>query len=764
MVSPDQPCPELVKAVSRASAVVASHPQVEQVNAPVIQGNCLQLELLIEVPMPNAWRVGGVSPSGVHRYEPIRLDFPPLFPIDPPEVSLRADFRRDLAHIQPWLTLDKRPVPCIQDGKLPEFMQQHGIAGILNQTVSWLEHAAEGSLINPDQGWEPVRRDVFNEFLVADAYTLRKNVDRSGGFQFNRMGYFRRKEHWFHGQVFNDQYPLNEGSLKSAITGMTGSDQHQRGESLALIVWPGKQPSGDPIVCDVYVPENVDDLRGLKKKAREFGCLKELSDGLNRLAQCVKNYGAAESSPLGIILCARRPFNIIGSTSNIELCCYTLDFNAKEAFPQGEKTPVRPSAHRDQITPELLTRLSGLPPEDSPPAWTLIGAGSLGSKIGLHMGRAGRSPDVIIDSAMMAPHNAARHAMIPYTGDLQILSMEMKARQLREALAGLSQQSHAIIEEVVNVLHTPALSKQAWHRGTWAVINTTASLRVRAALCTQTLQHRVIEVLLYANGHLGVIATEGVNRNPDIGDILTGLYALANVDEEIRLRLYPDGDDKELPRVIVGEGCGSATMQVSDGRISMYAAGMSEYLLSRQQSGLPAQGELLIGRLSDIGMGVNWEHVSVAPVHIITMENESVWTIRLSALAHEKIEREVAHWTDVETGGVLLGRQDEVTRTFYVVDVLSAPEDSRRSRNEFVLGVKGLNRTLKEYVKATSATLYSLGTWHSHLTPSGPSKLDSQTAKAMGLARLAPSVLLIHTKEGYRAVLADRATNDGDSV
>jgi hypothetical protein len=737
---------------------------VEQVNARLVRGNCLQLELLIDVPIPNAWRAAGVSPSGVYRYEPIRLDFPPLFPLDPPEVSLRPDFRRDLAHIQPWLTFDERPVPCIQDGKLSEFMQQQGIAGILNQTVSWLEHAAEGCLIDPDQGWEPLRRDNLSESLVADACGLQEQVGRNGGFRFKRMGYFRRKEHWLHGQVFNDQFALNEKSIKNAVNWMPSNDQYQRGESLALIVWPGKLSSGYPIICDDYVPDNVSDLRKLKIKAREFGCLKELSDGLNRIAKCVKNYDAAESFPLGIVLCARRPCNIIGSNSNIELCCYTLDLYAKEPFPQGEDTPVRPSAHRDQITPELLSKLSGLPPEGSPVAWTLIGAGSLGSKIGLHMGRAGRGPSTIIDSAMMAPHNAARHAMIPHTGDMQIMSMDMKARQLREALAGLSQKSIAITEEVVDVLHTRALTKKAWHKDTWAIVNTTASLRARAALCTQTLRHRVIEALLYANGSLGVIATEGFGRNPDIGDLFTELYAIAATDDKIRQRIYPDEDNIGLPRVIVGEGCGSATMQVSDAKISMYAAGVSDYLLSRQQDGLPAEGELLIGRLSDIGMGVNWEHVPVEPVCIIAAENETDWTIRLSARAHEEIEREVGRWTGVETGGVLLGRQDEVTRSFYVVDALPAPEDSHRSRTEFVLGVKGLKRILDAYVRTTNATLYCLGTWHSHVTPSGPSTLDNQTAKAMGLARLAPSVLLIHTSEGYRAVLADRATGEGASA
>lgn len=756
MAEEGQPPPELFIGVTRARATIAFHPQVARVEEPVIQGSGIQLELLIEVPMPNVWRAAGASPSGVNRREPIRLDFPPLYPLDPPEVSLRPDFRRDLAHIQPWLTADGRPVPCIQDGKLPEFMQQQGIAGILNQTVSWLERAAENILIDPKQGWEPTRRDSIAGSVVADSDVLRGVVDRNGGFQFHRMMYLRPGTGGLYGQIYDEQFALNKKTIKNAVHEEAWGYGFYSGHSLALIVWPGKQPSGGPIICNVYAPDHVVDIKALKDKAQAFGCLKQLNDGLVRLVQSIKDYDVEGPFPLAIILCARRPFNLIGSDSNIELCCYTADFQAKEAFSQGDETPVRPSAHRDRITPKLLAKLSGLPPDTSPPPWTLIGAGSLGSKIGLHMARAGRGPAAIIDPAVMAPHNAARHAMIPHTGDMQILSMDSKARQLRRALAGLSQESTAISEDAVKVFHSRALAKQALPKETWAVVNTTASLRTRAALCTPMVRHRVVEALLYANGAFGVIATEGAERNPDVGDLFTELYGLAATDDGLSLRLFPDEADNELPRIIVGEGCGSATMQVTDGKISLYAAGVAEYLLQRQQDGLTEAGELLIGRLSNTGLGVDWKQVNIPPVCIVSAESSAGWNIRISARAMGKIEEEVARWPDVETGGVLLGRQDEVTRSFYVVDVLPAPEDSTRSRTEFTLGVKGLKKTLEAYARITNATLYCLGTWHSHLAPSEPSALDHQTAQAMGLARLAPSVLLIHTPEGYRAVLADR--------
>ena len=71
--------------------------------------------------------------------------------MDPPELSLRADFSRNLPHMQPWLA-DRRPVPCIYDGELAELLHREGLAGILNQTAVWLERAALSTLIDPNQG------------------------------------------------------------------------------------------------------------------------------------------------------------------------------------------------------------------------------------------------------------------------------------------------------------------------------------------------------------------------------------------------------------------------------------------------------------------------------------------------------------------------------------------------------------------------------------------------------------------------------------
>ena len=75
------------------------------------------------------------------------------------------------------------------------------------------------------------------------------------------------------------------------------------------------------------------------------------------------------------------------------------------------------------------------------PRWTLLGAGSLGSKLALHLARAGNGPEVVVDRSTMSPHNVARHALIPSMGALQIHD---KARLLSQALGGLDQSAKPI--------------------------------------------------------------------------------------------------------------------------------------------------------------------------------------------------------------------------------------------------------------------------------------------------------------------------------
>ena len=110
-------------AVRRALVLISEHPGVVEVGAPRTDeaSGAITVDVTFAVNLPNEWRRQGESPSGVRLREVVRFEFSGGFPMDPPQLSLRADFSRNLPHMQPWLS-DGQPVPCIYDGDLAELL------------------------------------------------------------------------------------------------------------------------------------------------------------------------------------------------------------------------------------------------------------------------------------------------------------------------------------------------------------------------------------------------------------------------------------------------------------------------------------------------------------------------------------------------------------------------------------------------------------------------------------------------------------------
>lgn len=747
----------------RALASVATHPAVYSIGSPSPDhdSGVTSVDVTFDVSLPSEWKRRGHSPSGVLSREIVRFDFPAGFPLEAPSPSLRPDFDRNLPHMQPWLA-EGRPVPCIHEGDLAELTLRDGLAGLVNQTAVWLERAALGTLIDPDQGWEPVLRNSYPDHVIADADGLQGLVTRDGGYKFLRLDYLRTaangQVHFVHGQVSAATADVTPAGIFSVFAEgpVHPSLQFSVGKSVALVVWPGKQPSGAPIIADTYLPETVTSVEGLKERAQIYGCRTSLTNALHWMGQCLRTHPPEGPFCLVVVLLARRPYNVIGTQSPIELCPYVLDIVSPDLYTNGDKTPVRPAGHRHALSRSLLAQLSGIDASREHPRWTLIGAGSLGSKLALHLARAGNGPAVVVDKSAMTPHNSARHAIIPTTGDMHILWMAAKATLLCDSLRGLDHIANPVPSDATSILTSTNSTRGICPKGSWAIVNATASLAVREALASsKEVPTRVIETSLFSSGQIGVVTVEGPHRNPNTNDLIAECYALLAEDFTLS-RIVFDLDDEIRPQS-VGQGCSSLTMSMSDGRLSLFAAGMAEYLLRRQRDGLPPEaGEILIGALSCDGLGLQWQVATAAPVIQIRCEAESgTWHVRIHQRTASKIQTEVERWPSVETGGVLMGRLSEVSRTVHVVDVLSAPEDSQRSASSFVLGTIGLRQHIEDYSKAAGWSLYCLGTWHSHLNTGGPSPTDRATMRAVAIARVAPSVALIHTPAGYCAFLAE---------
>lgn len=749
--------------VKRCFEAIISSPHISASSAKITQvGESVQFDVLVKVRLVNKWRAQGQSPNGVRSLEPVRLTFNAKSTWAPPDISLRHDFSREVPHLQPWTTEDGCPVPCVYWGDFAEFYHQQGITGVITRIAQWLEDAADNTLIDLNQGWEATRRDRReDDVIVADSDWLRQLPRREAGFKFLKHNYVISRPD--SGNSYSRVWLQKEVVDFSKFSELFAEFPYKRspdlsiGHSVCVIVWPKNNVNSTKSICSVYTPESVEDIDGLKERAKRFHCLENLDTALRTLA--IKAQGLVETKqiPLIVILCAIRPANLIGSASPIELCFYRIDFQGKVPFPEGGKTRVRLVDHRHAVTRLLLSNMSGNSDTAIGEPWTLIGAGSLGSKVAMHLARAGCGPSCVIDKSMMSPHNLARHALHLSCND-GVLFTKSKAECLVSALGGFDQNAHPLKCNVCDSLST-GVPKGAWTRKTLLTVNTTASLVVREALSAApsgVLLGRVVEALLYSQGRLGVIATEGEQRNPSLMDMFAEFYAIGHRTPEIRDLLFVK-DGEQLERRSIGEGCGSLTMPMSDGRLSIFAAATAEYLLQlhRTKKTPTKDGDVRIGMLDKDGLGMTWTRHLVPQLTVIKTEDKNKWQVRIHKNVIEKIEGDVAKWPGVETGGVILGRYSEQCKVFNVVDVFPAPTDCVRSSAEFILGRSGLKNALNRYAKESGGALYCIGTWHSHLFSTGPSQRDKRTAHILGNSRVEPMVMLIYTPGGFRAIVAE---------
>ncbi len=712
--------------------------------------------------LPGVWLADGVSPNGVRAVETTTWSFLPSYPMQAPLIRLRQDFDRSFPHINPG-EAGSLPHPCIVDGNINEFLQQEGIAGLLNATVDWLEKAALGRLIDPEQGWEPARRDEVDDVVVGQLDRLRDFGGRTAGAAVLEFSYHSLRDDgstsYIFGEVGHESVPMSPANAKDLFTFQPWltSEKLVVGKSIALIAWPGKLPNGELQIADRYHPDTVSNLGELLVAAESYGCGAVLRSKLEWVRNSVKARSTKDLIPMVVLLCVRRPFHLIQSTSDIELLGYVVENTPPGVVAGAAEAPVRIAALREGIARPLLSRLATGKNPAPAPNWSLVGCGSLGSKIGLHLARAGNAPKAVIDRGSLSPHNAARHGLLPEKSVSALPWMKSKAKAMADAVGGLGQQAEAADRDVVALLTDNVERKRLLPRGAWAAVNTTASLVVREALGadqrTPSLPP-IIETTLFGHGMVALMTVESAARNPNTLDLIAEAYTTIAADASLRAVVL--AEKPAVGRQIVGEGCGTSTIVMSDAQLSMLAAPMAEELRRMQAGPIPRDtGRILIGQVAENGLDLRWTSATVQPAAVVKMDDRPDWTVRIAQRAVDMMDADIARHPGIETGGIIIGRFSETARAFYVTDLLSAPPDSTRSAGEFVLGTMGARKAIADYSEQAAYTLFCLGTWHNHLGDFGPSGLDRRTAGSIALARLAPSVLLIRTPSGFRALLAE---------
>jgi len=749
--------------------IIKAHKAVtEKVKSPVEMGDGgFKIKFEIEVPLPSKARANGVSKTGVRAHEPVIFYFPPAYPFHAPKIMLRHDFNKSLAHINPLDIEKERYVnPCVYYGNLDDLLHQtgDGLNEIINHLSEWLGKASIDDLIDPTQGWEPIRRDAAFGWIVYDLAGMRSLVQDTENalvFQCGFIQYTFIKKHYFAWglDINKPKTNISAGLVEQSIYEVK-KENDIFGGSLAFISWSDKFDAGQEKVVDQYLSETVQNLKQLFERAEDYGCGSPLKNLFIELRWAYSR-ARLKINPITIfvILCVRRPYKLIDDDSSLELIPYKVDCKFNEvpstiesAIPEiCEDSQVFPLGHRHELNSNLLKKMSGVKKEINSGTIVSVGCGSVGSKICLYLARSGIGPFCLIDKGIFSPHNAARHALIGFMEIPHLRKADMLAKEIKY----LHQKAEPCFDDIIDRCKQVHDGGVSFPKDSRLIIDTTGSTAVREMLASLPLEQipgRLMHAALFEQGKVGIMAIEGLSRNPNISDLVIRFWDERIDDNDLHKRFSKNSD--ALTRQEIGLGCGSHTMVMTDMRVSLFSAGIAERARQVMENGASPSGELWIGLLDDYEISFKWEQITLHETVALKKNGSNGWEVRILKKAVDQIENEIKLWDKVETGGVLIGRISLSRHCITISRVLDAPSDSERSESRFVLGVDKLTKRVIEIRKKSGNTLTYVGTWHSHPKGGHASSIDKIALQKISQLRFGfPTLGLIWTPSGFTTMI-----------
>lgn len=730
------------------------HRGLARVGEPRTEGETTLIEVDVEVKLPSRCRRSGVSATGVRTIETCFLIFDKDWPLSAPRAFLRVDFPLNLPHINPHQP-GQLVSPCLFEGSLDEVLHRFGLDTIIDQLIDWLHKAASGTLIDLAQGWEPTRRDSCPSTIVFSAEHIAMAAPNDGSILVVNAGYITIDES-VHAILNNELTPLVDPVFEQTAH----NDQFGKWGCGRVATFIGRAPDvqGQPQIFGQYQADTVSDLPTLLNRAKDLGiddkALATSLDSYSGQSILRSAQDPRHAWPYGllaiVVLAVYRPASLVGSPGRtVELLPYVVRYQFNDKNPLDRRASVHSAFHAHSLSPQLLAHTSGLATTDTSKQIVMLGCGSLGSKIALHLGRAGFGDMTLVDNDTMSPHNVARHALLD--GDF-VLTPPRKAALMKAAFVKLSHiRSRAFDVDVVPMLVNSDQFDKVIPKGSLLIVDATASLKVLAAESASTPLYdstaRLVRVMMYGQGRCAVMLLEGIGRSCRVDDITAFLFERCRFDTVLRESIA--GNSSDPTRVFVGDNCSSLTSPMSDATVSRTAALAGMQLEHWLVGELPKDAQLCVGVADAANIGMSWVSMILGSTTVLDVEEDGGWKVRVLHPVVQAINADVNKWTSKETGGALLGRISYENRTITIAGIVDAPPDSIRESGRFVLGIAGLVQRLRDTHAASVGYLTFIGTWHSHPVGGGHSGIDRKTLRhiaedAGGL----PAVSLVWTPAG----------------
>lgn len=420
--------------------------------------------------------------------------------------------------------------------------------------------------------------------------------------------------------------------------------------------FPHINPSLDHVKPCIY----EGDLSELLQQSEwMFGILKGIKGLKDQIAKI--DLDNIDENKLFIVLSVKRPVNISGTDSDIEFLNFVI-YKSKHRLKKGRELKrtlseckVGMLSHVSERSPALLKRISGTNTKlNKKKNIALVGCGSLGSKIGIHLARNGNGPFLCIDDDIFMPHNNTRHALT------------MAWAQNKAELVAYSIMSIGLIYAKAdngNVFDTDFGTSRV-------IIDTTASFSVRNFLMSRKDLPPIISCGLYNNGRCGLLVAENKDANTRLTEIWGYLYYMALDDAEIQRTLF----SSELENVRIGQSCSSQTLAIDDARISLMASAMSMKIQNSLETNLADNAEVMFLNY-DGDYSLNSQ---IFPVpDFIEIQSKKEWRTYISRPVINQMKELMQSKVPNEIGGALLGSVFLYLKTIVITDIIFVVYDAR---------------------------------------------------------------------------------------
>jgi proteasome lid subunit RPN8/RPN11 len=351
--------------------------------------------------------------------------------------------------------------------------------------------------------------------------------------------------------------------------------------------------------------------------------------------------------------------------------------------------------------------------------------------LALHLGRAGFTNLILVDTDNLSPHNLVRHGL------LRSSVGKNKATALKDELAGTFSSDDSVHFESNERRALNILSDKETLERVQLLIDSTASPAVLGTLvrCEIPPDVHVCKCEMTDSGRLGYILSEGSGRSPRLDDLQVSLYDLALECHLVAAWLQRHRTESQalrgpvLEQIGIGISCSSDTMRLADDVVSFHSAGFSTAIRA-MLSVEDQRGRIHLSQLA-LGVGVSGSILTIPFDRTLTLDAKGgpTWQVRLSAKSQMHLQRLLVSAGRKETGGLLIGMIHRKRKTIYVTRILPPSRDSKGSPYAFRRGVKDYPEQLATIHALTGNLLGYVGEWHTH--PSGKAEMSDQDTEAV---------------------------------